>query len=467
MGVMIVDPVQALCDFIGCKSISADSNFREGVQQAKEFVVEHLKELEFEVEEIKTPLHPILWATRAPKTKEKDCLHVLLYAHYDVQPADPVHLWHKPPFTGYVKEGKVYGRGACDNKGPLIAQLTGIGKLLKAHPNLPLKISFLIEGEEEIGSPSFAPFLEAQKERFKEVDLMLVSDTGNPNPKEIIVTTALRGMVELEVHVKGPDKDLHSGLFGGMIQNPIHALCEICASLHDKDGTVNVPGFYDDVLSPEDWEYDEMDKLSINEAELLKNISGVKELVSPNGFTPLEAGKFRPTLEINGIGGGYQGEGSKTVIASHAFAKITCRLVNNQNARHVSNLVASALKERAPKGVEVTVHQGPAVEAYTNLPPLKTKNASDSPILNHAFSCAQKACTDVFGAQPLYIRGGGSIPIMSLIYRKTGLRPIMIGLALNDDNAHSPNETFRIEMLEKGIALYENLLYQLSEKIHS
>jgi acetylornithine deacetylase/succinyl-diaminopimelate desuccinylase-like protein len=449
------DPVEKLKEFIRHPSISADPKAKEGMQGAQQFVSGLLTSLGFVVEVVKTDLHPIILARRAG---DASWPHVIIYGHYDVQPADPLALWTTKPFEPTVRDGRLYGRGAADNKGPLMVHISAVAKLLEKNPNLPLKITFLIEGEEEVGSPSFGPFIEKYKEELKKADFVYLSDTGIPSADQVVITAGLRGLALFDIQITGPKMDLHSGLHGGVLLNPIQALTEICASLHTPDGRVNVPGFYDDVLDVEQWERDELKKLGGDEKAYAKFL-GIDSFHVAPGFTPFEAVRFQPTLEFNGIGGGYQGEGTKTVIPSKAFAKISCRLVPNQKPEKIKKLVMDAIRARAPKGVTlefVDQHQG---NPYVVVPPGRSNTPKDqSPVLAQAFRAADAAVTEVWGKAPLYLREGGSIPIIEGSKRVLGLDSVLFGLFLPEDNLHAPNESFNLSVMEKGIATSERIL---------
>lgn len=456
---MSIDPIQALLEYVSYPSVSTDPNYHEGMEKARNFVMDRLNQIGFDVELIKTPLHPIILASRI---KNPQWPHIMFYAHYDVQPADPFKLWLSDPFKPEIRNGCIYGRGATDNKGPFIVQLTALSQILEKDPNIPLNFTFLIEGEEEMGSPSFPAFLEKYKDRLKQADALIISDTTSPSPKQIVITTALRGLIDFEIEVTGPKSDLHSGLYGGPLHNPIQALTEICASLHDQDGRVNVPGFYDTVSLPENWERAELKKYPIDE-ESLKQFLEISEFYPPKGYTPLESTRFAPTLEFNGIGGGYQGQGSKTIIPSKAFVKITCRLVANQKPEDIRKKVTEAILNRIPKGVNVKITQRDGGEPYLLIPPNRANSPTPYPqILQQVFEASEKSITEIFGTPPIYLREGGSIPIVGSIKNLTGLNSILIGLALATDNMHAPNESFHLEMMEKGIKLYQKILENLA-----
>ena len=453
------DPVEKLKEFMRHPSVSADSKFREGMRGAQEFVAGLFQEMGFAVEVVKTELHPVVLATRGG---DKSWPHVVIYGHYDVQPADPLNLWTTPAFEPTIRGNRIYGRGAADNKGPLMTNITAVARLLEANPNLPLRITFLIEGEEEMGSPSFPKFLEAYRERLSEADFVFLSDTALPNEQQVVLTCGLRGLALFDLHVTGPKGDLHSGLHGGVLLNPIQALAEIISTLHTPEGRVNVPGFYDDVLDVHPWERDELKKLGANEKDYA-NFLGIDAFYTTPGYSPFEAVRFMPTLEFNGIGGGYQGEGTKTVIPSKAFAKISCRLVPNQQPDKIKKLVMEAIRSRAPKGVTVEFVDQHKGDAYVVVPPGRSNTPEDqSPVLARAFRAADAAITEVWGRAPLYLREGGSVPIIADIKRVTGLDSVMFGLFLPEDNLHAPNESFNLDVMKKGIETTQRMLAALA-----
>jgi len=448
------DPVEKLKEFIRHPSISADSMQKEGMLGAQKFVSSILGELGFKVEVVPTAMHPIVYAERIGNPAWP---HVVIYGHYDVQPADPLNLWKTPAFEPTIIGTRIYGRGAADNKGPLMTNIAAIGYLLEKNPNLPLNITFLVEGEEEMGSPSFPEFLKTYAARLKKADFVYLSDTLLPTPDQVVITCGLRGMTLFDLQVTGPKSDLHSGLHGGVLRNPIQALTEICASLHTPDGRVNVPGFYDDVLDVHPWEREQLKKLGGDEKKYAEFL-GIDSFYTSPGLTPFEAVRFAPTLEFNGIGGGYQGEGTKTVIPSKAFAKISCRLVANQDPDKIKQLVIAAIKLRAPSGVKlefIDQHKG---DAYVVVPPDRSNTPVDqSKVLAQAFRATDAAVQKYWGKAPLYLREGGSVPIIAQIKAATGLDSIMLGLFLPEDNLHAPNECFSLEVMKKGIATAESI----------
>lgn len=454
------DPVEKLKEFIRHPSVSADPAFKEGMKGALDFASGLLTSIGFKVEVVKTDLHPIILATRGENPAWP---HVVIYGHYDVQPADPLNLWKSPAFEPEIRGNRLYGRGAADNKGPLMVHIAAVAKLLERRPDLPLRITFLIEGEEEMGSPSFPKFLETHGHRLKEADLVYLSDTLLPKEDQVVITCGLRGLVLCDVVVTGAKSDLHSGLHGGVLRNPIQAISELCASLHTPDGRVAIEGFYDDVMPVEPWERAEIAKLGADTEEYRKFL-GIPAFHTPPGYTPFEAIRVLPTLEFNGIGGGYQGEGSKTVIPSKAFVKISCRLVANQTPEKIRALLYKAIRERMPKDVTFEIIDQHTGTPYVVVPPDRSNTPKDqSPVLARAFRAADAVIADVFGNPPLYLREGGSVPIISDIKRVTGLDSVMMGLFLPEDNLHAPNESFNLDVMAKGMRASERILESIAD----
>jgi acetylornithine deacetylase/succinyl-diaminopimelate desuccinylase-like protein len=454
------DPVEKLKEFIRQPSVSTDPKAGAGMKGAQEFVSGLLGSIGFKVEVAKTDMHPLILASREG---DKSWPHVLIYGHYDVQPADPLNLWKTPAFEPTIVGNRIYGRGAADNKGPLMTIIAAVAQLLEDNPKLPLRITFLIEGEEEMGSPSFPKFLEQYSPRLKEANFVFLCDTALPNENQVVITAGLRGLALLDVVVTGPKGDLHSGLHGGVLRNPIQALAEIISTLHTPDGRVNVPGFYDDVLDVQPWEREELKKLGAKEEDY-KKFLGIDTFYTTPGFTPFEALRFQPTLEFNGIGGGYQGEGTKTVIPSKAFAKISCRLVPNQQPDKIKQLVMDAIRARTPKGVTVEFVDQHKGEPYVVVPPGRSNTPQDqSPVLARAFRATEQAVTEVWGRPPLFLREGGSVPIIAEIKRVTGLDSVMMGLFLPEDNLHAPNESFNLDVMKKGTETVRRMLLRLAK----
>jgi acetylornithine deacetylase/succinyl-diaminopimelate desuccinylase-like protein len=453
-------PIEVLKEYIRFPSVSTDPAYAEGMLGARRFATGLLEQLGFVVEVVETELHPILLADRIG---DPAWPHIVIYAHYDVQPADPFSLWTNDPFDPTERDGRLYGRGAADNKGPTIVHMAALSRVLAANPDLPLNITYVIEGEEEIGSPSMPMFFDQYAERLSRADFMLVSDTGSPNSEQIVITTALRGLVDLEIKLRGSKSDLHSGIHGGAVYNPNQALMEICASLHNPDGSVNVPGFYDDVVPVFAWEREELKRYP-ETVDSYRELLDVPAFYPANGLNPLEAVRFGPTLEFNGIGGGYQGEGSKTVIPSEAFAKITCRLVANQDPVKIQALVVAAIKERCPKGVTLSVREGGIAEAYLVIPPDRPNAPDDQPAsFARAFKAADAAIGAKFGKPPIYLREGGSIPVIADFKKRAGLDALMIGLFTPVDNLHAPDEGFSLPLMENAISAFVEIIQNIAK----
>ena len=457
MNSILENPKKALAEYVSYPSVSADSSYAEGVTGARDFACKRLRELGFDVELVDTPINPIILGTRGDPSWPR----LVIYGHYDVQPPDPLDLWTSKPFEAEERNGRLYGRGAADNKGPQIVHMAALYQVLKKNPNLPLHITYLIEGEEEIGSPSFRGFLESHKEKLKG-DLLLVSDTGSPGPEQLAITTGLRGLAAMEIKLSGPRQDLHSGVHGGAILNPLQALMKICASLHDDQGKVAVPGFYDDVLEPENWEREELAKLPLTEEQYAEFL-GIQKFFPPPGYEPLEAIRFCPTLEFNGVGGGYQGEGSKTVIPAEAFAKITCRLVPDQCAEDIAVKVEKFITSLCPPAVSAQVEIKGGGNPYVVIPPNKPGSKGDeSNLMKKAFPAVENCVKSSFGSSPLYLREGGSIPIIRDLKEVAGLDALMLGLFTNEDNLHAPDESFHLGIFEKAIKTFSEIFEGLT-----
>lgn len=361
---------------------------------------------------------------------------VLVYAHYDVMPAEPLELWESAPFEPEIRDGRIYARGADDDKGQGFIQVKAFEYLVK-QGELKHNVKFIFEGEEEIGSPSLGRFLEEHRELLK-ADIILVSDTSMLGADLPSLTTGLRGLAYWEVEVTGPNRDLHSGHFGGAVANPINTLCKMLAQITDERGKITVPHFYDDVLPVPDAEREMIAHIPFDE-EAYKKAIGVEELQGEAGYSTLERNSCRPAFDICGIWGGYTGEGSKTVLPSKAFAKISCRLVANQNHEKISRLMANYLQAIAPKSVKVKVSPMHGGEGYV------------CPISLPAYQAAEKGFTKAFGKKPLAARRGGSIPIIADFERILGIKTILMGFGLESDAIHSPNENFRLDIFRKGI----------------
>ena len=408
--------------FLRFPSISTDDAYSEKLAECAHWLVEKLNGIGLEAQLVSTPGHPVVWAKNKHQPGRRT---VMLYGHYDVQPPDPLELWDSPPFTPVLKNGYVYARGATDNKGQILAHILGIQETLEESGDLPVNLHVIIEGEEEIGSGNLPGFLKDNREKLK-CDVAVVSDTGMAARGLPTLSYGLRGVTSLEVKITGAKMDLHSGVFGGAVANPVTALARLLATLHDANGHVAIEGFYDQVKPLEDW-----------------------ELVGEKGFSTLERLWARPTAEINGIGGGYQGPGTKTVIASQAMAKLTFRLVPNQDGDTILRQARKHLEKHLPPGVTMEIHEGHSGPWYLTDPHAQFGEA------------AQRALKQAFNHEAALIREGGSIPIVSQFRDILGVETLLLGLALADCRAHSPNENFPLENLEFGLKMNKAILREL------
>lgn len=453
----ITDVVKKYIQFPG---ISADPAAKQGIADTCNFLADLLNQAGASAEIVPTAGNPVVMGRyNAART---DLPHVVIYGHYDVQPVDPLELWETPPFEACIRDGKIFGRGTADNRGPHAVAVVAFAKLLARRPNLPLRVTFVFEGEEEIGSGSFPQFLREHKEELSSGDFVLLSDTESPAADKIAITIGLRGIVGLELNLEGPNSDLHSGIHGGAVYNPLQALAEICASLHNADGSVNVPGFYDGMLAPADWEREELKRLPQTD-ENYKKFLGVDALHALPGYNGIEATRFAPTLEFNGMGGGYAGNGSKTIIPAKAFAKITCRLVPGMNPSDVFEKVAATIRERVPAGIRASITRMQDCPPYYVCPPNRPNTPSDmNPALAKAFEAAHEIISEQFGNAPIYTRDGGSIGIIEAFRQICGMNALMIGLFLPDSLIHAPNENVDISLLEKGVKTYEAIFEKIA-----
>jgi acetylornithine deacetylase/succinyl-diaminopimelate desuccinylase-like protein len=423
-----------LFELLRIPSVSADSKYKGDVARAAEFIKASLEKAGADNVEISpTAGHPIVYGE---KIIDEKLPTVIVYGHYDVQPADPVNLWTTPPFEPQIREGKIFARGSCDDKGQVYMHIKAFESMMKTK-TLPCNVRFMIEGEEEVGSSNLGKWIRENKSRLKG-DVILISDTSivaNDTPS---IEVGLRGLSYVEVEVTGPNRDLHSGVYGGAVANPIQILCEMIASMKDKNQHITIPGFYDDVIELTKEERTELNKTPYDDAEYTKDL-GVDELLGEKGYTTLERTGTRPTLELNGIWGGYTGEGSKTVLPSKAYAKISMRLVPNQTSDNITKLFTEHFNRIAPKSVKVKVtphHGGEPVVTPTD---------------SVAFKAASKAMEQTFGKKPIPTRGGGSIPIVALFEKELGLKTVLMGFGLDSDLIHSPNEHYGVFNFMKGI----------------
>ncbi len=432
--------------FLRFPSVSTDEKFAGKVRDCAEWLSKKLEVVGLESKLVPTPGHPVVWARNKHRG---DRPTVLIYGHYDVQPPDPLELWDSPPFEPVLKNGYVFARGATDNKGQILSHIIGIQETLQKDGDLPVNVDLVIEGEEEVGSQNLGKFLNDNRGALK-CEVVLVSDTGMIAPRTPTLSYGLRGVAALEIKVTGAKMDLHSGIFGGAVANPAAALARLLATLHDSNGHIAVQGFYDDVAPLQQWERDAWKKLPIDpDSEMLEE-TGAPVLFGEAGFSTLERIWARPTAEINGMGSGYQGPGTKTVLPSHAMAKLTFRLVPNQNGDAIIDLVKKHLQKNLPPGVTVEMRSGHHGPWYLTDPHSKFGQA------------AQHALKKAFNKDTALIREGGSIPIVSDFRKILGVETLLIGLALQDCRAHSPNENFPLENLEAGARMNQAVLRELA-----
>ncbi|MFN0188059.1 MAG: dipeptidase [Bacteroidia bacterium] len=426
--------ISELMDLLRIPSVSADSKYKADVVRASEFIKKSLEEAGADKVEIcPTPGHPIVYGEKIIDTKLPT---VLVYGHYDVQPADPLNLWDSPPFEPVIKDDKIYARGSCDDKGQVYMHVKAFESMMKTN-SLPCNVKFMIEGEEEVGSTNLGTWIRENKSRLTG-DVILISDTSiiaNDIPS---IDVGLRGLSYVEVEVTGPNRDLHSGVYGGAVANPIQILCEMIAKMKDENNHITIPGFYNDVLVLSADERAELNKAPFDLAEYKTDLD-VSDVHGEKGYTVLEQTGVRPTFELNGIWGGYIGEGAKTVLPSKAYAKISMRLVPNQSSDKITELFSQHFSSLAPAGVTVKVkphHGGEPVVTPTD---------------SIAFKAASKAMETTFGKKPIPTRGGGSIPIVALFEKELGLKSVLMGFGLDSDLIHSPNEHYGIFNFMKGI----------------
>ncbi len=439
--------LEDLFSFLRFPSISTDSRHASDVRACADWLQGKLAGMGLATELHETPKHPVVLARNAHVAGRRT---VLVYGHYDVQPVDPLDLWTSDPFQPEIREGKIWARGATDNKGQMMAHVLGVENTLRESRELPVNLIFLFEGEEEIGSPNLASFLLHHCDELR-CDVIAISDTGMVAPGVPTLGYGLRGIACCEAILRGPRGDLHSGLFGGAVANPAAAMARLVSSLHALDGRVAIDGFYDQVRPLEDWERHMWSHVpGVRDADFLK-VTGSPGLFGEPGYSSAERTWARPTAEVNGIGGGYQGEGSKTVLPAEAFVKLSFRLVPDQSPKEIMALVKNHLEWHCPPGVEIEVRPGHDGKPYITDPNSKFGLA------------AQAALRAAFDAEPVLIREGGSIPIVQNFRDILGADTLLLGLALSDAQVHAPNENFPVENFEAGIRLNQALLAELAK----
>ena len=438
--------LKELNDFLRIPSISSLSEHKQDMQVAASWLAAAMKRINLENISIdETGGHPVVYA---------DWLHapgkptILFYGHYDVQPVDPLNLWETPPFEPTVRDNKLFARGASDDKGQVFMHLKAIEALFALDGTLPVNVKFIIEGEEEIGSPNLPPYVEKNKEKLA-ADLILISDTSLYAPGKPAVCYGLRGLTGVQIDVRGAKGDLHSGLYGGGVQNAIHALAQILASFRDEHGTIQVEGFYDNVRPLSEEERQAFRDLNFDE-EALKEEVGVKQLFGEKGYSYLEQTWARPTLEINGVFGGFSGEGIKTVLPAEAGAKITCRLVPDQDPDEIVALLKAHVEKHKPAGVDITISEFDKGAPYIT--------PFDHPVIQ----AAGRSYEHVYEVPTAFIRGGGSIPIVAAFDQILALPVVLMGFGLTSENFHAPNEHFHLENFDKGLRVLGDYLYEVA-----
>jgi acetylornithine deacetylase/succinyl-diaminopimelate desuccinylase-like protein len=423
-----------MMDLLRIPSISAKSEHKDDMIRCAEAVQKSLLEAGCtRADVLPTAGYPVVYGERIIDPTKPT---VLVYGHYDVQPPEPLELWHSGPFEPVIKDGKVFARGSADDKGQFYMHVKAL-EVMDKTGTLCTNIKFLIEGEEEVGSPNLAAFVSANKELLN-ADVILISDSAMLSMDNPSLDTGVRGLSYIEVEVTGANRDLHSGTYGGAVANPITLLAQMIASCHDADNHITIPGFYDDVVQATEEERALINRAPFNEAEYKAEL-GINALWGEKGYSTYERTGIRPTIEVNGIWGGYTGEGAKTVLPSKAFAKISARLVPNQSSEKITEKLLQYFQSKAPAGVTVKASLHHGGEPYM------------TPIDSKGYKAASKAIENTFGKTPIPVRGGGSIPICSILEKELGIKIVFMGFGLDNDNLHSPNEKYNIENYNKGI----------------
>jgi acetylornithine deacetylase/succinyl-diaminopimelate desuccinylase-like protein len=440
--------LQELLELLRIPSVSAKSEHKDDMIRCATAIKQRLEEAGADIVELyPTPGHPIVYGEKKVDPSKPT---ILVYGHYDVQPAEPLELWNSGPFDPTIVDGKIFARGSCDDKGQVYMHVKAFETMVQTQ-SLSCNVKFLIEGEEEVGSPNLGTFVATHKELLK-ADCVLISDSAMISLDTPSIDIGVRGLSYIEVEVTGPNRDLHSGVYGGAVANPITILAKMIASLHDENNHITIPGFYDDVLVATDEERALMAKAPFNEQVYAEDL-GVKALWGEKGYSTNERTGIRPTLELNGIWGGYTGEGAKTVLPSKAYAKISARLVPNQISQKMTDLIISHLQSIAPECVTLKAQLHHGGEPYV------------TPIDSVPYQAAAKAMETTFGKAPIPVRGGGSIPICSLFEKELGLKVVFMGFGLDSDNLHSPNEKYDIANYYKGIETIPYFHQYFAEKM--
>ncbi len=434
--------------WLAIPSVSAKPEHDADIQAAAQWAAYYLRGAGMDATLVKTARHPCVLATTPDGLCPPDAPHILFYGHYDVQPAEPLQLWTSPPFTATVRDGKLFARGASDDKGQVFCHLAALAAWKQIAYELPVRLSVLLEGEEEIGSPNLRAVIAENADRLASARTLIISDSSQFAPGVPAITTGLRGLVYYELTITGANTDLHSGIYGGAVANPANALSHILCQLHDARGRVTIPGFYDEVRLPEPELRAMWKSLPFDESSLVKEL-GVPELFGEAGFTTLERRWCRPTLDINGLTSGYQGSGAKTVLPATASAKLSMRLVPDQDAIAIAEAFEKHIRHLAPAGVTI------------NLERLSASPAALTPANSPAIAAAVEACEEGMGKKPVFVREGGSIPVVTWFKEMLGIDSVLLGFGLPDDNLHAPNEKLDLDCFYAGIrtaaALYDRL----------
>lgn len=440
--------VDELVEFLRIPSISSLPEHKGDVERAGEWVADRLRRAGLEhVEVLPTAGRPVVYG---------DWLHapdkptILIYGHFDTQPVDPIDLWTHPPFEPAIEDGRVYARGASDDKGNMLVPILAIEALLKSEGELPVNVKFFLEGEEEIGSPDIPVLIQANRERLS-CNLAVSADGGQWSEEQPLLLLSAKGLVGLQIDLRGAKTDLHSGLYGGAVQNPIHALVQLLASMRSAEGKILVEGFYDAVVPLSEADRARIAAVPFDEAAYKERL-GVDDLFGEAGYTTMERSWARPTLEINGIGGGFQGEGVKTVLPREAFAKITCRLVADQDPEQIFELIKSHVENHTPAGVTATVQARPGKARPYLIPAEHPGNRAAHTVLR-----------EIYGREPYYTRIGGSVPALDLFMHNLGAYTVTFGFGLEDERWHAPDEFYRLSSFERGQTAYCRLLHELSQ----
>ena len=439
--------INDLCAYLRFPSVSAQSKHKQDLAACAKWLLQRCRAIGLDAKLCPTEGNPVILA-RTPRAKDGPKRpHYVVYGHYDVQPAEPFHLWQTPPFEPRIRGGQLFARGATDNKGQHLAHLNAVEAYLKTGTELPCDLTFVIEGEEEVGSKSMSTFLQQHVQELR-CDGIVISDNGLPALNLPALTYALRGIMAVEIILHGPSRDLHSGIYGGSVENPAMALAQLLAQLRDADGRIAIPGFYDDVAPLTDYERRQLARLPHRDGAFARFL-GVPQLFGEKGYTATERRSARPTIEINGLTSGYQEEGSKTIVPAWARAKLTFRLVPNQKPAKIRTLVLRHLKKLCPPTVRMEIKAGHGGEPYLVSPTGPQAQA------------ALRALKSAFGYKPILMREGGSIPIVNEFKRLLHADTLLLGLALPDDNAHSPNEKFDLACYTAGMKMGAYLWQEL------